>query len=95
MLTFRTLLGTAGAGLVIGLQLIAAETAPATPRASAVSSQPVHPVLIRNEHGPLTRVVVDVADGVEARATSFDFQLDGTDDLGDLESQKGDIVLIA
>ena len=55
-------------------------------KASAVSSQPVHPVLIRNEHGPLTRVVVEVAKGAEAGAKSFVFQLDGTDDLGDLES---------
>ena len=86
MLTRRTLLGTLGAVLVIGLQLIAAETAPKTPKASAVSSQPVHPVLIRNDHGPLTRVVVDVANGAEARTTSFDFKLDGTDDVGDLES---------
>jgi len=53
---------------------------------SAVTSQPVHPVLIRNEHGPLTRVVVVVENGVEARAKSFVFQLDGTDDLEDLES---------
>ena len=56
------------------------------PKASAVSSQPVHPVLIRNEHGPMTRVVVDVANGAEAVAKSFDFKMDGTDDLGDLES---------
>ncbi len=55
-------------------------------KASAVSSQPVHPVLIRNEHGPMTRVVVEVATGAEAGAKSFVFQLDGTDDLGDLES---------
>ena len=53
---------------------------------SAVTSQPVHPVLIRNEHGPLTRVVVEIENGVEARAKSFVFQFDGTDDLGDLES---------
>lgn len=55
-------------------------------KAKAVSSQPVHPVLIRNEHGPLTRVIVEVTKGEEAVARSFVFQLDGTDDLGDLES---------
>ncbi len=59
---------------------------PSARTVSAVSSQPVHPVLIRNEHGPLTRVIVEVAKGVEPRVTSFDFTLDGTDDLGDLES---------
>ena len=58
----------------------------ADPMATAVSSQPVHPMLIRNEHGPLTRVVVEVAKGVEAQLKSFDFTLDGTDDLGHLES---------
>ena len=36
---------------------------PVVPKARAVSSQPVHPVLIRNEHGPLTRVVVEVTEG--------------------------------
>ncbi len=59
---------------------------PSARTVSAVSSQPVHPVLIRNEHGPLTRVIVEVAKGVASRVTSFDFTLDGTDDLGDLES---------
>lgn len=55
-------------------------------RLSAMSSQPVYPVLIRNEHGPITRVVVQVEEGAEARARSFTFSLAGTDDLGDLES---------
>jgi hypothetical protein len=50
---------------------------PGRPQVSAGSSQPVHPVLIRNEHGPLTRVVVDTKAGVEARAKSFVFQLGG------------------
>ncbi len=59
---------------------------PPTLKVSAVSSQPVHPVLIRNEHGPLTRVVVQVEDSIDARANSFVFTFDGTDDLGDLES---------
>ena len=47
---------------------------------------PVHSVLIRNEHGPLMRVVVAVETGVATRATSLVFALDGTDDLADLES---------
>ncbi|MDA1055213.1 MAG: exo-alpha-sialidase [Planctomycetota bacterium] len=53
---------------------------------TAVSSQPVHPVLIRNESASLTRVVVMVEKGVDARTAAFVFKLDGTDDLGDLES---------
>ncbi|MFN0129879.1 MAG: exo-alpha-sialidase [Verrucomicrobiales bacterium] len=50
------------------------------------ASQPVHPVLIRNEHGPLTRVVVVAEQGTDARVEAFVFNLDGTDDLDDLES---------
>jgi len=53
---------------------------------TAAVARPVHPVLIRNEHGPLLRVVVEVEKGVEARVNSLVFKLDGTDDLGDLES---------
>ena len=53
---------------------------------SAVSSRPVYPVLIRNEHGPLTRAVVVVEQGHEARVSAFVFRLERTDDLDDLES---------
>lgn len=53
---------------------------------TAVVTSPVHPLLVRNEHGPLLCVVVDVAKGVEARATSLTVTLDGTDDLNDLDS---------
>ncbi len=59
---------------------------PLTLKASAISSQPVHPVLIRNEHGSLTRVVVQIENGVDTRASSFVCKLDETDDLADLES---------
>ena len=48
--------------------------------------EPVHPILIRNEHGPLLRVVVDVPDKTEVRLTSLSFELGGTDDTGDLDS---------
>ena len=46
--------------------------------------RPVHPILIRNEHGPLLRVVVDVPKGQAVRAASLVISLDGTDDLTDL-----------
>ena len=46
--------------------------------------RPVHPILIRNEHGPLLRVVVDVPKGQAVRAASLVISLDGTDDLNDL-----------
>jgi acetyl esterase/lipase len=47
---------------------------------------PVHPILIRNEHGPLLRVVVDVETRDDVRARSLTFQFDGTDDVSDLDS---------
>ncbi len=50
------------------------------------SSSPIHPVLIRNSHGPLVRVVVEVADAADVGLKAVSFRLDGTDDLGDLES---------
>lgn len=58
----------------------------AATKLTAAVTTPVHPLLIRNDHGPLLSVVVDVAKGVEARATSLTVTLDGTDDLNDLES---------
>jgi sialidase-1 len=50
------------------------------------TTSPVHPVLIRNEHGPLLRVIVDAADPKDMRVNAVSFKLDGTDDLGDLDS---------
>ena len=43
--------------IVFGCDFPTAESS-AAEDLTVVSSQPVHPVLIRNEHGPLTRVVV-------------------------------------
>ena len=53
---------------------------------TAIAVRPVHPVLIRNEHGPLLRVVVDVEDRDDVRVTGLSFLLDCTDDLNDLDS---------
>jgi sialidase-1 len=52
---------------------------------AAHSSSPVHPLLIRNEHGPLLRVVVEVTGSQPVRARSFSFRMTGTDDVGDVE----------
>ena len=54
--------------------------------ATATVTRPVHPILIRNEHGPLLRVVVDLDTEAEARISSLTFNLDGSDDMGDVES---------
>lgn len=50
------------------------------------SSSPIYPILLRNEHGPLVRIVVDVADATAVEVKAVEFQLEGTDDLADLES---------
>jgi sialidase-1 len=52
----------------------------------AVAIRPVHPVLIRNEHGPLLRVVVEVENRSDVRVTGLCFRLQGTDDINDLHS---------
>ncbi len=52
----------------------------------ATSLTPIHPILIRNEHGPLTRIIIDVADATDVAVTAVEFQLAGTDDLNDVES---------
>jgi sialidase-1 len=75
-------------GVVAALCLFAGQVRSADPprglQASAAS--PVHPVLIRNEHGPLVRVDVELAEPQDIRAKAFSFTLDGTDDLADIES---------
>ena len=48
-------------------------------------SQRVHPVLIRNEHNPLMRLVVE-ASVAGVRVESFRFSLNGTDNPADIES---------
>lgn len=49
-------------------------------------TRPVHPILIRNQHGPLLKVVIDVPAGQTTQLTSLDFSLEGTDDLNDLDT---------
>ncbi len=48
--------------------------------------RPAHPVLIRNQHGPMLRVMIDVPTGQTARLTSLEFAMNGTDDLNDIEA---------
>jgi sialidase-1 len=53
---------------------------------AASTIQPVHPLLIRNEHNAVLRVVIEIQGKNEQRVKSLSFGLDGTDDTGDLES---------
>ncbi len=52
---------------------------------AAAAIRPVHPLLIRNEHAPLLRIVVEVERRDDVAVTGLYFSLDGTDDLGDLD----------
>jgi sialidase-1 len=47
---------------------------------------PIHPILIRNEHGPIVKVVIDVPDEMNVEVNSLEFSLEGTDELSDLKS---------
>ncbi|MBS0262629.1 MAG: hypothetical protein JSS02_11815, partial [Planctomycetes bacterium] len=75
----------------LGLVTVLCLGLPGRPLAAAESvsvsvKRPVHPILIRNEHGPLLRVVVDVPRGTTARFVSVEFSLAGTTDLNDIAS---------
>jgi len=71
---------------VIDLRVAVIETAWFYGGPVATSSQPTHPILIRNDHGPVTKVELVVPAGADLRATSFTFRLDGTDDLADIDA---------
>ena len=74
----------------IAVPLCCAADDPAAIRVT--TSSPTHPILMRNEHGPLVRVVVKVADSADVDVTvarevrAVEFQLAGTDELAALES---------
>jgi sialidase-1 len=61
-----------------------AEEAPA--KLAASMAQPVHSLLIRNEHNALLRVVIELKDEQDIRVKSLSFTLNGTDDVGDLDA---------
>lgn len=48
--------------------------------------RPVHPILIRNQYGPLLRLTIEVAQGQTAELASMEFSLYGTDDLNDIDT---------
>lgn len=58
----------------------------AVARVSATVTHPIHPLLIRNAHGPMLRVVMDVKSQPDIKLQAITFKLAGTEDLGDLDS---------
>ena len=76
---------TDGAAAILCLLFLAGCEPIASGGLEVTTSQRVHPVLIRNEHNPLLRLVVEArVAGVSAE--SFRFSLNGTDDPADIES---------
>ncbi|MCA9010841.1 MAG: exo-alpha-sialidase [Planctomycetaceae bacterium] len=65
---------------------IGSAAADETRRIRASSTSPVHPLLIRNQHGPLVRVLLEVTAPTDAAVNAITFQLDGTDDIDDVQS---------
>ena len=55
---------------------------------TASVTRPIHPVLIRNQHGPLLRVVVDVGEKQDVQIHSLSFSLAATDDRDDLDGRE-------
>jgi sialidase-1 len=53
---------------------------------TVTTSRRVHPVLIRSEAGALLQIVMDVQRAKDLHLQAMHFTLDGTDDVGDLES---------
>ncbi len=88
--TARQRLPWLGAAWLLGLVGLLTSAAPIAAAESvdgvtAHVKRPVHPVLIRNEHGPLMRVVIEVAEKQEVVFRELAISLAGTDDLGDLD----------
>ena len=53
---------------------------------TAAVVRPVHPILIRNDHGPLLLVNIDVMPGRSAKLVSMTFSIEGTEELNDIEA---------
>ncbi len=65
---------------------MAASESTAPKSLTAVARRPAHPVLIRNEHNPLLRVIIEAPAGLEIRLSTLSFTLEQSDDPSDIES---------
>ncbi|MBM3775426.1 MAG: hypothetical protein FJW37_09720, partial [Acidobacteria bacterium] len=74
-----------GMGAICSVGLVLAGCGPQGGLTATVSQQ-VHPVLIRNDHNVLLRLVIDSKRASPVSLRSLEVSLEGTDDLGDLES---------
>ena len=66
--------------LLCGLDVIAVADIKVT------ASSPTHPMLIRNIHGPLVKVVVEITNETDYDVNLLEFLLSGTDAIEDFQS---------
>ncbi|MFO0999519.1 MAG: exo-alpha-sialidase [Planctomycetaceae bacterium] len=72
--------------IVLACQLLLLPASDCSAELKVTCSSPVHPILIRNEHGPIAKVIIDVPEGSQGEVDAFEFSLEGTDELSDLHS---------
>lgn len=71
--------------LAVPVVLLLSGCGKATEGLTASVTQPVHPVLIRNDHNVLLQLTIDSTRPSAVQLQSLEVSLDGTDDLGDLD----------
>jgi sialidase-1 len=71
--------------LMISLSLRAPESG-AADGITGTQVSPVHPVLVRNPHGPLLKILLKTSGADTPRVNLLKFSLNGTDNLSDIES---------
>ncbi len=74
----------AGAAGVLCLAALLLSACNATDGLIATVTQPIHPVLIRNDQNVMLQLVIDSKRTSPARLESLEFSLEGTDDVTDL-----------
>lgn len=74
------------AGLGCWISLFCMGTQAIGEEITVTASRRVHPILIRNEAGALLQIVVKVPLNKDVKLSAIHFKLEGTDEVGDLES---------
>ena len=72
--------------VILSCQLLLMRPCALSAELKVTCASPVHPILIRNEHGPIVKVIVDLPEGLQGEVEAFEFSLEGTDEVSDLQS---------
>jgi len=80
----RLLLILLAAGSLIGLAVPSAVAPAWQPRLVAKITRPLQPILIRNQHGPVRHVTIEVTRGIAVPWESSKFSLEETTDRNDI-----------